>query len=120
MSGDKASADHDVLLALGALKSYEHMGYLSIECVSGCACKGIPRQSMAHGTHTSEYRFTYFPVSQHKECRVKVTSLPETDTGEHKIKFDTLMIGSGIDAIWADLFNEVSSSPQWLNTAAAA
>ncbi len=118
MSKDKASTG-DVLLALGLLKSFEHMGSLSIECVSGCTCNGIPQQSMSHVQHTSEYRFTYFPVSQNKECRVKVTSLPESDLGEHKIKFDTLMIGSGINAGWADLFNAISSSPQWMNTAAA-
>lgn len=109
----------DVLLALGLLKSYAHMGSLSITCVSGCTCKGIPQQSLTHGSHTSEYRFTYFPVSQHKVCRVRVTSLPETQSGEHKVKFDTLMIGSGINSDWADLFNAISSSPQWLNTAAA-
>lgn len=35
------SADRKVLVALGILMSYEHMGWLRLECVLGCSC--MPR-----------------------------------------------------------------------------
>ena len=43
-------------------------------------------------------RFVYFPASQHPACRIRVTSLPQTESGEHKVKFDTLMIGTDVHA----------------------
>ena len=105
----------EVLLGLGMLESYEHMGYYSVECVSGCTCAGIPQQSATHSKHTSDYRFVYFTASQHPACRFRVTSLLLTDSGEHKVKFDTLMIGTDIDTS-LHVYSGMMHKPQWTGT----
>ena len=55
----------------------------------------------------------YFPASQHPACRIRVTSLPQTESGEHKVKFDTLMIGTDVHAILAGYLNYIRREPTW-------
>ena len=97
----------DVLLALGYLTSYEHMGAFSVACVSGCACTGLRNVSATLDWHASIYKFVYFAASQSAHCRLNITSLRNTLSGEHKVKFDMLMVASGIPARWVDVMNMV-------------
>ena len=103
----------EALLALGMLESYEHMGSFSIECVAGCTCEGVAQQSATHASRTSTYRFVYLGVSQHPACRLRVTSLPQTESGEHKVKFDTLMIGTDMVVNLAGFLNYIGRDPPW-------
>ena len=42
----KKGGDHDVVLGIGFLTSYEHMGMAYLECRSGCKCKRKTLQGM--------------------------------------------------------------------------
>ena len=99
----------DILLALGYLVSYEHMGMFSIECLHGCKCEGVHNQTATHASHSSVYKFIYFAASQHSECRLKISSLRETGSGEHKIKVDTLMVATGVSSKWVEQMNRMSA-----------
>ena len=103
------------LLAFGMLESYGHMGYYTVECIAGCICDGIAQQSAAHSGHRSDYSFVYLTASQHPACRLDVTSLPQTDSGEHKVKFDALMIGADIDVSFysAGFYEHLMQKPVW-------
>ena len=96
-----------MLLALGYLTSYEHMGAFSVACASGCACEGLHNVSASLNWHASIYKFIYFGASQSAACRLNITSLRNTLSGEHKVKFDMLMVASGIPARWVDTMNMV-------------
>ena len=100
----------DVLLALGYLVSYEHMGFFSVECLSGCACEGIPNHSATHQSHSSIFKFVYFAATQNSHCRLRITSLNQTESGEHKVKFDSIMVATGISSNWVNDMNHVYQS----------
>ena len=93
----------DILLALSYLRSYEHMGSFSIECISGCTCEGVSNHTAWLDWKASIQNLIYFSASQHKQCRLGIRSLPYTNTGEHKVKFDMLMVSSGVSAEWVGL-----------------
>ena len=38
--------DHDIIIGIGFLTSYEHMGMAHVECRSGCKCKRKELQGM--------------------------------------------------------------------------
>ena len=38
-----AGYEGNVVMGVGYLQSYEHMGMFKVECVSGCKCEGKPR-----------------------------------------------------------------------------
>ena len=42
----KKDVDHDVVIGIGFLTSYEHMGMAYLECRSGCKCKRKELQGM--------------------------------------------------------------------------
>ncbi len=80
----------------------------SVKCIQGCECEGVDKLTTWHNSPSSVYRIIYFAVSQHKHCLLKITSLKESETGEHKIKIDTLMVGSGVSADWVEHMNKYS------------
>ena len=95
----KSSVAHiegDIMLAVGYLVSYEGMGLFSIQCASGCECEGVYNVSGTHMHHTSVSMFKYFSASQHEQCRLKVTSKHDEETGGDKVKIDTLMVATAI------------------------
>ena len=83
------------------------MGSFSSECVSGCTCEGLKSVSATHEWHSSIYKFAYFAVSQSPACRIRVTSLAQPALSGHKIKFDTLMVASGVGGAWQAQMNVV-------------
>ena len=42
----KRDGDHDIVIGIGFLTSYEHMGMAYLECRSGCECKRKTLQGM--------------------------------------------------------------------------
>ena len=49
----------------------------------------------------------YWAVTQHEACQLKITSLPFTESGEHKVKFDTLMVATGVSSKWVGQMNQM-------------
>ena len=78
------------------LVSYEHMGLLSIHCMSGCQCEGLDDISGMHVHRTSVTLFKYFPASQHEQCRLKVKSKHDNEGGGDKVRIDALMVASSV------------------------
>ncbi|GAX81959.1 hypothetical protein CEUSTIGMA_g9387.t1 [Chlamydomonas eustigma] len=80
-----------VLVQIGHLKSYEHMGKAKASCSSGCTCDPI----VIDGHHSLQVSQTYLAslmVSQHPECYVTVEVLKHTSSGQHKVKIIGIMI----------------------------
>ena len=99
--------DGDILLAVGYLVSYKNMGRFSLACVSGCRCDGVQNISSSHPWPTSIYKLIYFSATQHAQCRLKVTSIHDADTNGNKVKFDMLMIATGVPASWVNQMNYI-------------
>ena len=76
-----------VKVNLGLLKSYEHMGVVQVECVSGCSCKATKFNTDDPKDHSSQTTFYPLSVSQSPQCVLALTCLEEsTSIGkEHKI-----------------------------------
>jgi DNA polymerase alpha subunit B len=73
------------------LTSYEHMGKAAVTCASGCTC--APSTLNGHTTARSS-QVVVFPlnVSRSAACTLEVRVLPESDSGEHKVKITGLII----------------------------
>ena len=97
----------NVVMGVGYLQSYEHMGMFKVDCVSGCKCEGMPGRNANFGAQLSIYQTAYFGVSQSPECQIRITSLSNTTSGEHKIKFDTVLVATGMTESWSKWFNEM-------------
>ena len=73
------------------LRSYEHMGAVSMACVSGCECEPVVLQG--HGSEqVSIEEVAATLVTQSGECALAFTVLAETLSGEHKAKIISLSI----------------------------
>ncbi|KAL4427673.1 hypothetical protein ABPG75_001762 [Micractinium tetrahymenae] len=74
-----------ITLGLAMLASYEHMGAYSAACVEGCTCETL----IADGTskdHNSQMNFVALLVTAADVCKIKLTVLKETQSGEHKVR----------------------------------
>ena len=67
VSGQSDNQDGEILMALGYLASYQHMGSFSIDCVAGCVCEGVQNHTASHGWPSSYYKMVTlehdFPAS---------------------------------------------------------
>lgn len=77
------------------LKSYEHMGKFRVECVEGCVCEAKEVNCHDPTVKVSVSDIVRLSVTQHERCILQVTILPETTSGEHKIKLTGLMLLEG-------------------------
>ncbi|GAB4813470.1 hypothetical protein N2152v2_000516 [Parachlorella kessleri] len=78
------------IVILGYLRSYESMGSAQVECVSGCTCDSAKLEGTWDRRATLMQMHEIW-VTQHADCRVRVTILPETQSGAHKISLTSLM-----------------------------
>ncbi|KAG2493912.1 hypothetical protein HYH03_007848 [Edaphochlamys debaryana] len=89
------------------LRSYQHMGCASIECVSGCLCIPIGVNAKSQETWSQVY-LSRLSVTQSKECIVQVTVVNHTYSGEHKFKVTGVVVaeragaGDAIDLMGGD------------------
>lgn len=86
--------DASVVALLAYLKSYHHMGQAEVSCVSGCSCAPVLLQGHTKEKH-SQQELLKFMVSQSAECVVQVKVLPDTESGEHKVKLTGLVVSEG-------------------------
>ena len=56
VSGKANNQQGEILMALGYLASYQHMGSFSVECIAGCACEGVQNHTASHGWPSSYYK----------------------------------------------------------------
>ncbi len=47
----------------------------------------------------------FWAATQHEACQLKISLLPYTASGEHKVKFDTLMVAKGVSSKWVEHMN---------------
>ena len=99
------------LIQLLYLESYEHMGRVRVECASGCRCPGVtidahhavnsmslfePLRSVTLGGggdgNVSLRATRCIPVSPSSSCRLSLTILSETSSGEHKFLLHELHV----------------------------
>lgn len=72
LANNEKGEPHDVLLLIAHLKSYQHMGKVRVECVSGCDC-----DSDIIDGHTdqrsSQMHFHRVVAGQAEECKLRLT-----------------------------------------------
>ena len=75
----------DVILSIMYLRSYEHMGRVRVGCERGCTC--APLDIDAHDEErVSVSQLAELKVTQHRECILSLTVLPDTSSGSNKWK----------------------------------
>lgn len=95
------------VVTLSYLSSYEHMGQVRVACVAGCDCvqKGEEKEGeLIIDAHDSEHHYSVqasaqVNVTQHRHCRLKLTVLERTRSGERKFKLVGLDIRASSGAI---------------------
>ena len=55
-------------------------------CVEGCTCEPFKLDGHTPDQHSSQTQLTAGGVAQSAKCRMQVEVLPETQSGEHKVK----------------------------------
>ncbi|KAL4427737.1 hypothetical protein ABPG75_001826 [Micractinium tetrahymenae] len=82
-----ATANSTVAVTVAFLRSYEHMGQFSVECVQGCTCPPL-RIDGIHEHKNSLLSMESVLVTRSEACRLKITVLTETSSPdqEHKVK----------------------------------
>ncbi|PRW61115.1 hypothetical protein C2E21_0584 [Chlorella sorokiniana] len=81
----------NVAAVLAYLVSYEHMGQAEVSCVSGCNCTTYKLDG--HITErVSQTSMQTMELSRAEKCRLRITILNETSSGEHKVKVMGLII----------------------------
>ncbi|KAL4419206.1 hypothetical protein ABPG77_000600 [Micractinium sp. CCAP 211/92] len=84
-SKPRAGPEERVTLGVAHLKSYEHMGKFSVACVEGCSCDLLIADG--HGTEKwSQLNFAMLLATPADACKLKLTVLDDTQSGEHKVK----------------------------------
>jgi hypothetical protein len=73
-------------LQLSHLVSYERMGRASVTCVSGCACEPALLEGHDGSSRHSVPEMLRMLVSRSSRCVVQLEVLPESSSGEHKVK----------------------------------
>lgn len=79
-------------IGIGHLKSYEHMGMAALRCSSGCSCNDTVMDSH-YGQPFSMLFWYYAPLTLESDhCVVELQNLPETSSGEHKVKVSSFFV----------------------------
>ncbi|KAL4442767.1 hypothetical protein ABPG77_006761 [Micractinium sp. CCAP 211/92] len=95
LRGELQSEMNEVVLT--HLKSYEKMGKARVACESGCTCE----ESVLDGYWERDASLTElhrFKATPHRECRVRVTVLPDSSSpdGGHKVKLAGVIVVEGL------------------------
>lgn len=95
LQGDLQSEMNEVVLT--HLRSFERMGRARVACESGCTCE----ESVIDGYWERDASLTElhrFKATPHRECRVRVTVLPDSSSpdGGHKVKLAGVIVVEGL------------------------
>lgn len=94
------SAPAEVVLSY--LSSYEHMGMIRVECDANCRCappEGVEVDAHDPGRRVSVQASARVNVTQHRHCRLRLTVVKRTSSGERKFKLVGLDIRAAGAAI---------------------
>lgn len=81
-----------VVLYVGLLHSYQHMGIAVADCVQGCSCPS-QRWDTHHIVKESVTLMRFLLLKAYNdECHVRVTVDKQTSSGEHKVKVEAFML----------------------------
>ena len=82
------STAQSVVLGVGLLDSYEHMGTAVVQCQAGCTCSTATFNT-ANPDRVSMIYWKPVSVVMHQTssfCHLQVTNSMDTESGEHKLK----------------------------------
>jgi len=89
--GAAAAAKAMVSMEIAHLKSYTNMGRAEVKCEVGCTCS--PSVLDGHQTvRNSQLHLHEMKVTQADVCIIAITVLPETSSGQHKVKVAGVMV----------------------------
>ncbi|KAK3286862.1 DNA polymerase alpha subunit B [Cymbomonas tetramitiformis] len=93
-------------ISIGYLQSYEHMGKAALSCEN---CKCEPYGESLHSSKEDELGrrlidahmdlrestlgMWFMKISEHAECRIKLETVEDTTSGEHKFKITNIVLG---------------------------
>ncbi|KAL4856609.1 hypothetical protein ACK3TF_003052 [Chlorella vulgaris] len=80
-----------VAAAIVYLSSYEHMGQAEVSCVEGCTCQSKTLNGHMTGLGTQQ-SIMLVELSLAARCRLRVMVLPDTSSGEHKVKVTGIIV----------------------------
>jgi hypothetical protein len=72
-------------------QSYEHMGFATVACESGCNCTRATIAAHHDARHSQTYQRT-LEVSQSERCAISVTVEAVSLSGEHKFKVRSVQL----------------------------
>lgn len=93
-SSGASSSKGTSFVVVSYLASYQHQGKASLSCTGGCTCQ----EAVLNGHITQHYSVpavAKVQASASAHCRVRLTILRETDSGEHKFK----VLGAGVEGV---------------------
>jgi hypothetical protein len=71
------------------------MGAAAVACVAGCTCDGgHVLQGHSTAQHVSIEAAVELAVTQARQCTLRLTVLPDTLSGEHKVKLISVAVNS--------------------------
>lgn len=73
-------------LRLRYLKSYEHMGIVSVACADGCSCTSMEIDAHDARKHESVLATAQLNATQSTDCTLALELLEKTSSSEHKFK----------------------------------
>jgi lysophospholipase L1-like esterase len=86
LSEEDKQSNTTVQLAVSYLRSYQDMGMVRLECVSGCTCAAHELDG-AQRKQTSEMTTQRHTISDNPKCLVRLTVLDKTNSKNNKHKF---------------------------------
>mmetsp|Transcript_20365 Transcript_20365/g.61368 ORF Transcript_20365/g.61368 Transcript_20365/m.61368 type:complete len:555 (-) Transcript_20365:1448-3112(-) len=86
-----SEGDKDTVVVLSFLASYEHMGQIEVSCQKGCGCSRYNFDGHWELKET-QLRHLNMKVTESPECLMEFKIKPETNSGEHKVKFAGIVI----------------------------
>ena len=99
--GDRSS---EVLVAVGFLHSYEHMGVARMQCASNCSCEPVNVDGQMPQRFSLPYwRAVTVSSDGLGPCVLVITVLKSTHSSEHKVKATALMLSDDLAAFNASV-----------------
>uniref|UniRef100_A0A383WNE5 SGNH hydrolase-type esterase domain-containing protein n=1 Tax=Tetradesmus obliquus TaxID=3088 RepID=A0A383WNE5_TETOB len=90
-SSSSSSTTPDMIIWLGYVKSWRHMGSATLSCISGCTCQPAVVDGL-HGEGNTQQHMAKLFATQAEECIVEVKINPWTRSKDHKFKVTGVMV----------------------------
>ncbi|KAL4853770.1 Cell cycle and apoptosis regulator protein 2 [Chlorella vulgaris] len=99
----RSMPDGTVSVAVAFLKSYQHMGWFEVVCEGGCSCEPLKRSGhLQQEFNVSQLHLGHMFVTVSEACKLRMTVLNETESGEHKFKLIGLIVSEAAGMMLQD------------------